>query len=322
MVQLTTALGGWRPDVVHAHDWLVAWAGDTAAELCGRAPRRHHPRHREGPQRRLHPAGPARRHQRRRVVAHVPGRPGDRLLAVHGRRGPRRLRPAARQGRRRSPTASTSSRGLPPVAAHRRGADGPLVVSWGRLQYEKGFQFLIEAMSSPAAHMCPACALVIAGRGCYLSELRGARPVPRRGRHGRASPASCPTTSCAHLLHRPRAWSSRRCTSRSASSPSRRWPPARRSWPPRAAGWPRCSTAPAPGCCSRRATPAACRRRIERMLTEPGLAAAAPGRRPALVASKYAWDAIAAARPWRVYSRPLGTARAPERTSPRIGVSG
>ena len=29
LVQLTTALGAWRPDVVHAHDWLVAWAGDT-----------------------------------------------------------------------------------------------------------------------------------------------------------------------------------------------------------------------------------------------------------------------------------------------------
>ena len=30
-----TALDGWRPDVVHAHDWLVAWAGDTLHDLYG-----------------------------------------------------------------------------------------------------------------------------------------------------------------------------------------------------------------------------------------------------------------------------------------------
>ncbi len=29
LVALAARLGGWRPDVVHAHDWLVAWAGHT-----------------------------------------------------------------------------------------------------------------------------------------------------------------------------------------------------------------------------------------------------------------------------------------------------
>ncbi len=33
LVQLTAQLGDWRPDVVHAHDWLVAWAGDTLKTL-------------------------------------------------------------------------------------------------------------------------------------------------------------------------------------------------------------------------------------------------------------------------------------------------
>ena len=28
-------LSTWRPDVVHAHDWLVAWAGDTLRTLLG-----------------------------------------------------------------------------------------------------------------------------------------------------------------------------------------------------------------------------------------------------------------------------------------------
>ena len=31
--QLAARLGTWRPDVVHAHDWLVAWAGDTLKAL-------------------------------------------------------------------------------------------------------------------------------------------------------------------------------------------------------------------------------------------------------------------------------------------------
>ena len=33
LVQLSRALDGWQPDIVHAHDWLVAWAGDTLQTL-------------------------------------------------------------------------------------------------------------------------------------------------------------------------------------------------------------------------------------------------------------------------------------------------
>ena len=33
ITQLAAKLGRWQPDVVHAHDWLVAWAGDTIARL-------------------------------------------------------------------------------------------------------------------------------------------------------------------------------------------------------------------------------------------------------------------------------------------------
>ena len=38
LVQLTAQLGDWRPDVVHAHDWLTAWAGDTLALWAGWRP--------------------------------------------------------------------------------------------------------------------------------------------------------------------------------------------------------------------------------------------------------------------------------------------
>ena len=33
LVQLSTRLVPWRPDIVHAHDWQVAWAADTLAAL-------------------------------------------------------------------------------------------------------------------------------------------------------------------------------------------------------------------------------------------------------------------------------------------------
>ena len=33
LVQLAAALDGWRPDIVHAHDWLAAWAGDDLRAL-------------------------------------------------------------------------------------------------------------------------------------------------------------------------------------------------------------------------------------------------------------------------------------------------
>ena len=35
LVQLIAQLGDWRPDIIHAHDWMVAWAGDTVKTLLG-----------------------------------------------------------------------------------------------------------------------------------------------------------------------------------------------------------------------------------------------------------------------------------------------
>src|SRR5690606_8512351 len=34
-VQKLAALDGWTPEIVHAHDWRVAWAADTIATLTG-----------------------------------------------------------------------------------------------------------------------------------------------------------------------------------------------------------------------------------------------------------------------------------------------
>jgi glycogen(starch) synthase len=47
----------------------------------------------------------------------------------------------------------------------------PLVVAWGRIQYEKGFQVLARAIGE-LRHRVPGVRCVIAGRGSYLPELQ------------------------------------------------------------------------------------------------------------------------------------------------------
>ncbi|MBG7604569.1 MAG: glycosyltransferase family 4 protein, partial [Actinobacteria bacterium] len=63
--------------------------------------------------------------------------------------------------------APTDDDGAGPVAA-----DGaPLVVSWGQVKYEKGFQVLARAMHGLRGRI-PEVRSVIAGRGTYLPELQ------------------------------------------------------------------------------------------------------------------------------------------------------
>jgi glycogen(starch) synthase len=51
-----------------------------------------------------------------------------------------------------------------------RGRFGPTIVSWGRIQYEKGFQTLVDALPV-LRHRVPGLKAVIAGRGSHLGEL-------------------------------------------------------------------------------------------------------------------------------------------------------
>jgi glycogen(starch) synthase len=169
LVQLSTALGSWEPDLVHAHDWLAAWAGDTLHALYGVplvATIHATEKGRNGGH--VPPGQPAGIHavewwltyQANRVIAcsrymveEVEASfdlPPDKIFEVPNAVDPAEWRPPD----------------PPPV----RGEDGPLLVSWGRLQYEKGFQFLVEAMASLRRRV-PGIHLVIAGRGSHLSEL-------------------------------------------------------------------------------------------------------------------------------------------------------
>jgi glycogen(starch) synthase len=171
LVQLSRAVDGWQPDIVHAHDWLVAWTGDTLHALYGVplvATVHATERGRNGGQ--VPPGQPAAIHavewwltyQANRVIAcsrymvHEIVAGFD--LPVHKiDEVPNGVDPVV---------------WAPPSPAPVRGEGGPLVVTWGRLQYEKGFQYLIEAMASLRRRV-PGVHLVVAGRGSYLVELEG-----------------------------------------------------------------------------------------------------------------------------------------------------
>jgi glycogen synthase len=56
----------------------------------------------------------------------------------------------------------------------------PLVVAWGRIQYEKGFQTLARAMGL-LRHRVNGIRCVIAGRGGYLADLQSQVDVERLG---------------------------------------------------------------------------------------------------------------------------------------------
>ena len=160
-------LTGWRPDVVHGHDWRVGWAADTLA--------RHH-----GVPFVLTMHGT----ERVRHGGNLPiGEPtdvnsiewwlafrADRLVA-----STRFMVDQLVTGFELSPEQVVRiPNGIDPELwdGHDRPTERePLVVSWGRVQYEKGFQVLARAMSSLRTRV-PDVSCVIAGRGSYLPELQ------------------------------------------------------------------------------------------------------------------------------------------------------
>ncbi|MGZ4772038.1 MAG: glycosyltransferase family 4 protein, partial [Ilumatobacteraceae bacterium] len=60
---------------------------------------------------------------------------------------------------------------LPPATSAAEPPREHLVVAWGRIQYEKGFQVLTRAIGD-LRHRLPDVRCVIAGRGSYLAELQ------------------------------------------------------------------------------------------------------------------------------------------------------
>lgn len=167
LVGIAARLGTWRPDVIHAHDWLVAWAGDTLKTLWSlplvatihATERGRHGGH-------VPPGMPAAinavewwlTYQAREVIACskfmvrevVSGfeLPMEKVHLV-----PNGVDPALWKLTGEAPTREK------------------LVVAWGRVQYEKGFQVLVRAIAELRQRV-PEVRCVIAGRGSYLPELQ------------------------------------------------------------------------------------------------------------------------------------------------------
>lgn len=171
LVAISAVLGNWRPDIVHAHDWEVAWAADVFATLHGvpivttfhGTERGRHGGH-------LAPGTPTDinsvewwlAYRSRRVITSTKLLVSDILdgFELHPdqvKRIPIGIDPAWWEtiGPDETPAAGRSG----------------LVLAWGRVQYEKGFQVLARAVGA-LRYRVAGLECVIAGRGSYLPELQ------------------------------------------------------------------------------------------------------------------------------------------------------
>jgi glycogen(starch) synthase len=170
--RFTGDLDGWCPDIVHGHDWQLGWAADSlAAQYDAPFVLTMHgtERVRHGGQLPLgHPTdinsiewwlafqadrmvSPTRFIVEQLITSFELA--VDHVAHIPNGIDPDLWRPAG-------PTAHAANDPRP-----------PLVASWGRVQYEKGFQVLARAMHEVRSRVADVHG-VIAGRGSYLPELQ------------------------------------------------------------------------------------------------------------------------------------------------------
>lgn len=167
LVQLAAQLDRWQPDVVHAHDWQVAWAADTLATLHGAQliasfhtteRGRHGGRVRPGLAGAVHAVESWLAHRAAEVFA------SSRFMAneiIVGFELPEER-------------VHLIPNGIEPTwwsSGDRPAQREPLIFTWGRVQYEKGFQVLARAVNLLRSRV-PGIYCVIGGRGSYLPELQ------------------------------------------------------------------------------------------------------------------------------------------------------
>ena len=167
LVRLTVALDDWRPDVVHAHNWQCAWAATTIAALHG-VPlvTTFHTTLRSQHGGRIPPGEPSTIHAVESWLAHG----SDQVIA-----------PSKFMAREVLTGFELSTEqihrvpnGIDPTwwsAGEWPESRPPMVLTWGRVQYEKGFQVLARAISELRSRV-PDVECIIAGRGSYLPELQ------------------------------------------------------------------------------------------------------------------------------------------------------
>ena len=166
LTALLAQLDDWRPDVVHAHDWRSAWAGHTLATLCAvplvttfhsTARGRHGGNVPDG--------DPASIHSVESWIANI----SQRVICCS-----RFMQREVIDGFELMPDhVQLIPNGVDvdvwaPIGDQYRSR---LVLAWGRVQYEKGFQVLAQAIGRLRGRV-PGIRCVIAGRGPYLPELQ------------------------------------------------------------------------------------------------------------------------------------------------------
>ena len=178
LVNLALLLGQWQPDVVHAHDWQVAWAADVCARrysaplvttFHGTERSRHGGHLPPGESRDINSVEWWLAFRSQRIIA------GTKLMAREIASG-FELDPAVI---RRIPNGIDTSwwtageHGSAVIGSDQRALNesGPVVLTWGRVQFEKGFQVLARAMTLLRQRV-PGITCVIAGRGSYIPELQ------------------------------------------------------------------------------------------------------------------------------------------------------
>ncbi|MBA3289556.1 MAG: glycosyltransferase family 4 protein [Acidimicrobiia bacterium] len=169
IVALLTRLRDWRPDVVHAHDWHVAWAAHTLAALHG-SPlvATFHGTERGQHGGRVPPGLPSTVHAVESWLAHASTDviASSKFMVNEVIDG---FEVAADRTHR-------IPNGIDPIWWTTRDDDAvpsnpPLVLTWGRVQYEKGFQVLGRAMSLLRPRLA-GVECIIGGRGSFLPELQ------------------------------------------------------------------------------------------------------------------------------------------------------
>lgn len=167
LVALLGRVGDWRPDLVHAHDWTVAWAARTLATVVG-----------------CPLVATIHATERSRHGGHLPPGTAEAIHAVESWlvwSADRVVCTSRFMLREVSegfeiddgaielvPSGIDPADWAPPTPIPPR---GPLVVAWGRIQYEKGFQVLAQAIARLRGRV-PGLTCLIAGRGPYSPELQ------------------------------------------------------------------------------------------------------------------------------------------------------
>ena len=166
LVALIAGLDGWSPDVVHGHDWRTGWAAHTIARVT-RAPLvmtmhgTEHSRHSGH----VPPGEPSNIHAVENWLAWAADLVvcNSRFMATDVLDAfeidPSRVRLV--------PSGIDAEAWVAPADTIRE----PLVMAWGRVLYEKGFQVVAQAIARLRGRV-PELSGVIAGRGPYLAELQ------------------------------------------------------------------------------------------------------------------------------------------------------